>query len=45
MTARLDQAGPVDGTRPSSRRAAGTSRRGEDDPGDDLDVPEFVPPG
>ena len=31
MTARLDQVGPTAG------------RRGPDDPGEDLDVPEFVP--
>ena len=33
MTARLDQAGP------------GAGARGPDEPGEDLDVPEFIPPG
>jgi regulator of protease activity HflC (stomatin/prohibitin superfamily) len=33
MTARLDQAGPGAGT------------RAPDEPGEDLDVPEFIPPG
>ena len=32
LTARLDQAGP------------GASARGSDEPGEDLDVPEFIPP-
>jgi hypothetical protein len=38
MTARLDQAGPGAGVRPAS------SRPGLDEPDDDLDVPEFIPP-
>ena len=43
MTARLDQAGPG-APRGDDVRLPG--RRGrDDDPGDDLDVPEFIPPG
>jgi hypothetical protein len=38
MTARLDQAGPPGGLGPAS------SRRGLDEPDEDLDVPEFIPP-
>src|SRR4029077_367890 len=36
MTARLDQAGPGAGQ--------GVTPRNPDDPGEDLDVPEFIPP-
>ena len=44
LTARLDQAGPGGPRREDDLRLLG--RRGrEDDPGDDLDVPEFIPPG
>ena len=44
LTARLDQAGPGVPRREDDLRLLG--RRGrEDDPGDDLDVPEFIPPG
>src|ERR1019366_10724629 len=38
MTARLDQVGPGSGPEPRARR------RG-DEPGEDLDVPEFIPRG
>ena len=39
MTARLDQAGPSGGVGPVSGRS-----RGFDEPDEDLDVPEFIPP-
>jgi hypothetical protein len=38
MTARLDHAGPGAGVRPAASRA------GPDEPDEDLDVPEFIPP-
>jgi F0F1-type ATP synthase membrane subunit b/b' len=38
MTARLDQAGPGASVRPAS------SRTGLEEPDEDLDVPEFIPP-
>jgi hypothetical protein len=53
MTARLDQVGPGGeprAPRPGERRGAGAARRtagpGDDDEdsGEDLDVPEFIPP-
>jgi hypothetical protein len=44
MTARLDQAGPSVPRRDEDLRLLGRRGRNED-PGDDLDVPEFIPPG
>jgi hypothetical protein len=42
MTARLDQAVPGSGERHArGRQARGGSH--DDEPGDDLDVPEFMP--
>ena len=40
MTARLDQAGPSGSVAPGGGRSA----RGFDEPDEDLDVPEFIPP-
>ncbi len=39
MTARLDQAAPGEGT------LKGTGERPHTEPGDDFDVPEFIPRG
>ena len=39
MTARLDQAAPGEGT------LKGTGERHHTEPGDDFDVPEFIPRG
>jgi hypothetical protein len=39
MTARLDQAGPSGSVAPGAGRT-----RGFDEPDEDLDVPEFIPP-
>jgi len=44
LTARLDQAGPGGTRREDDVRLLGRRGRGGD-PGDDLDVPEFIPPG
>jgi len=44
MTARLDQAGPAQHGRTDDPRLLGRRGRNQD-PGDDLDVPEFIPPG
>ncbi len=48
LTARLDQAAPSE--RATTQRGAAASRRGrreggEEGPGDDLEVPEFIPRG
>jgi hypothetical protein len=44
MTARLDQAGPG-APRGDDELRFTTRNTRDDDPGDDLDVPEFIPPG
>jgi hypothetical protein len=43
MTARLDQTAP--GRPHGAGERAGGRRSGPDEPGDDLDVPEFMPRG